>query len=160
MKVKLRNKQWVKRTLHKPCIKLVKAAARFIKYGDNYLEVFFSHAHLTSGRCIGEDAFRIIPPRYKGYDPLQQAIGFFATACHELCHCQDYLEGRQFSNKGTWRKRETEKAVFDRLYDLTGGKAKDYAHYNDWVLEVKLPQYVEKAILELAMMLEELDKGY
>ena len=160
LKLELRNKQWVKRVLHKPSIKVVRAAARFIKYTGHKLRVSYAHGRKFSGRCQGRFAFKIVPPgTWNPTDHLQAAINFFSTACHELCHCQDNIDWNCFyddydKKRPEWRKRAEERAVFDRLYDLTDGTAEHYEH-QFWVTQVKLPAYVQNAILELAIAIEE-----
>lgn len=153
----LRNKQWVRRSLHGPCAKAARAAARFVRYAGPVLRVSFRQGWRLSGECEGEDAYRVRPPNHAGgaLDPLQRAIDFFATCCHETCHCQDHFEGRWFRGRGKWRKRPGERAVFDRLYELTGGKARQYEDHK-WVLEVDLPRYAQDAILDLAVVIEEI----
>jgi len=159
MKVTLHNKQCVKGILHKPSMKVIKAAARFIKYTGSQLRVSIStSSDRYLGRCQGRNAFKIKRPEYfaRSRDELTAAIMFFETCCHELCHCQDAIEFRGLSNSGSrWSRKQCEIAVFDRLYDLTGGKARNYEHHY-WVTQVKLPKYVQNAIMELAITYEEI----
>ena len=166
IKVELRNKQWVKRVLHKPSIKVVRAAARFVKYTGHKLRVSYSSRNSRwTGTCQGKFAFRIKSPD-PTCDPLDHAIRFFDTACQELCHCQDHIDDLMMEywyddidkKRPEWRRRTEERAVFDKLYDLTDGTAKHYEH-QFWVTQVKLPKYVQNAILELAVLIEESATG-
>ena len=133
MRVKLRAKNWVKRELHKPCIKVIKAAAQFVKYREPELEMTFSQAYLHGGFCSGVRHIKIVPPKYQHQtDFLWYAFRFFETACHELSHALDLIE------HGYWKPgNKAEIAVLDRLYDLTGGQV---MKHHGWAETVKLPK--------------------
>lgn len=149
MKVNLFSKGMVKKELHQPCTKVIKAAARFVGYRESELKVTFSHSYRYAGFCRGRRNIFLTPPKHRNRDILMQACYFFETTCHELCHALDLIEDGYFA-KG----ERAEIKVYDRLYDISGG---GIMQTHCWSSEIKVPKYVQTVILELALILEELE---
>jgi len=87
----------------------------------------------------------------KNVDPLKRAFSLFKVACHEYCHIRDFQEGEYIPHiKGSHHdSRPCELSVDNRLYDMRG--VETFWEDDSW----KLPAYAEKAILELAIWIEE-----
>ena len=153
LKIKFYHQNLLKKDLRKPYEKVIRAAARFIKFEGSDLRIFYSWMRKNKGLCHGQGTITLSLHNFTA-TPLDGAFDFFQVCAHELCHCQDRLEGQSFGmRKKKWKNRPVEIAVFDRLYDLTKGQATKY-HDDIWAAEIDLPWYAEKAILELSYILE------
>jgi len=154
LKIKFFHQNLLKKDLRKPYEKVIRAAARFVKYESANLNIYYSWMRKNKGLCHYGSAITLSIHNFVGTTTLSRAMDFFQVCAHELCHCQDRLEGQSFTGrKKKWKNRPVEIAVFNRLYNLTDGKATKY-HDDQWATEIDLPWYAEKAILELSYALE------